>query len=312
MDISDKKKSKHSWIRWTGTVLAFGLILYLLYERWDEVQDAVRQISLQNFLFALLALMFSRFMVIGRWFILLRSAQIEVSLSEVIRLTFAGLFASNFLPSTIGGDVVRLAGSIQRGLDGSVITASLVMDRIVGVSGMVFLLPIGLQKLFASNNIGFFKMFLLPVLLIGISEEGIGKRIIKKLMRVFQKIKGAFRLWIKKPNALIGAFIFTGLHMLGWFGAMYIVLQDIESPLSLWLIGGLWSLVYLVTLVPISINGLGLQEVSIAYVFTNLGGISAQAGLTLALMIRTLLMIASLPGAVYLPSILTREKQDNS
>lgn len=308
MDISDKKKSKHSWIRWTGTVLAFGLILYLLYERWDEVQDAVRQISLQNFLFALLALMFSRFMVIGRWFILLRSAQIEVSLSEVIRVTFAGLFASNFLPSTIGGDVVRLAGGIQQGMDGSVTAASLVMDRIVGVCGMLLFLPIGIQQLFANGEIG----LLAPVVLLAISEDGIGERIVEKIKRVLQKILNAFKLWIKKPKALIGAFIFTVLHMLGWFGAMYIVLQDIESPLSLWLIGGLWSLVYLVTLIPISINGLGLQEVSIAYVFTNLGGISAQAGLTLALMIRTLLMIASLPGAVYLPSILTRAKQDNS
>jgi hypothetical protein len=42
-----------------------------------------------------------------------------------------------------------------------------------------------------------------------------------------------------------------------------------------WLIAGLYSLSYLVTLIPISINGFGLQELSVTYLFLHVGSLSA-------------------------------------
>jgi hypothetical protein len=56
---------------------------------------------------------------------------------------------------------------------------------------------------------------------------------------------------------------------------------------------------------PFSINGLGIREVSISYIFTNLGGVSIQSALALALILRTMEMIASVPGAFFLPAILS-------
>jgi Mg/Co/Ni transporter MgtE len=65
-----------------------------------------------------------------------------------------------------------------------------------------------------------------------------------------------------------------------------------------------------VTLVPISLNGLGLQEVSIAYVFSQAGGLPFETGITLALLFRLLVFLASLPGAVFLPMILSKSQGD--
>jgi hypothetical protein len=56
--------------------------------------------------------------------------------------------------------------------------------------------------------------------------------------------------------------------------------------------------------VPISINGLGVQELLLYYLFANVGGISLTASLMLAVLMRVIQMAASLPGALYLPSIL--------
>ncbi len=87
-----------------------------------------------------------------------------------------------------------------------------------------------------------------------------------------------------------------------------------SDPMPVWLIAGLWSFVYLITLVPISINGYGVQEVALTLMFTNIGGISLKSGLTIAVLVRTMQMLASLPGAAYVPSILVgirqREAQD--
>ena len=49
-----------------------------------------------------------------------------------------------FLPTTIGGDVVRLAGAMQMGYDRAVSLASLVADRLIGALAMIFTVPFGL------------------------------------------------------------------------------------------------------------------------------------------------------------------------
>ena len=71
------------------------------------------------------------------------------------------------------------------------------------------------------------------------------------------------------------------------------------------LIVGLWSISYFVTLIPISINGYGVQELSLTFLFSRVGGISVAVGLTLAVLIRVFYMVASLPGAIYMPAILS-------
>jgi hypothetical protein len=79
----------------------------------------------------------------------------------------------------------------------------------------------------------------------------------------------------------------------------------LNDPVPFWVIAGLWSISYFVTLVPISINGYGVQELSLTYLFAEVAGTSMASALTLAVLVRVITMIASLPGAFYLPSILT-------
>ena len=76
------------------------------------------------------------------------------------------------------------------------------------------------------------------------------------------------------------------------------------ESLALIQIAGLWTLVYFITLIPFTINALGLQEVSISFAFSQLGGIDFANSLVLALLIRTLFMLASLPGAIFISDVL--------
>ena len=88
--------------------------------------------------------MVSRLAVAGRWHVLMHSAGTGIIPRQSIRLTFAMLFASNFLPTTIGGDVVRYAGAVRLGFDNAISLASLVVDRLVGMTGMAMALPFGI------------------------------------------------------------------------------------------------------------------------------------------------------------------------
>ena len=123
-------KNRQRILQFIGTVLAFSLLILLLREDgWDEVLIALQEIKLPDLLWVALLFLISRMAIICRWHVFLRSGGTDIRFKDSASLTFTGLFASNFLPTTIGGDVVRLAGAMQMGFDRAVCLASLAADR---------------------------------------------------------------------------------------------------------------------------------------------------------------------------------------
>ncbi len=304
------KSGKAFWLRLAGTLLALALLIYLLGEQgWDEILEAMQKIALWQLLLALALNLSSRLATCGRWHVLLRGAKLPVRFSQTVRITFAGLFASNFLPTTIGGDVVRLAGAVQLRFDGAISTASLVADRLVGMAGMAMALPFGLPAFsaaFRQPRVGNISIIVLSSGTLT-WDKRLGDKIkswLGRLVHFVQRMFESLKLWITHPASLLAALGFTGVHMLCHFGSVWLLLQGLGDPIPLWLIAGMWSVVYFVTLVPVSINGYGLQEISLAFVFTRVGGVSLPNALTLAILVRTLFMISSLPGALFVPGIL--------
>ena len=92
--------------------------------------------------------------------------------------------------------------------------------------------------------------------------------------------------------------------MLCTFAAIHILIRGLGGDVAFWLIAGLWSLNYFVTLVPISINGYGVQELTLTFLFSRVAGLSTGLSLTVAVLIRALYLAVSLVGAIYLPGIL--------
>jgi hypothetical protein len=294
------KKNRSAWLRWLGTLLSIGLLLYLLSQQgWSEILLAIRQISWWRFVLSFILVMISRFAVAGRWHTLMHSAGTGITPPQSLRLTFAMLFASNFLPTTIGGDVVRLAGAIRLGFDEAVSVASLVVDRLVGMAGMATALPFAIpglitQSLSSTASPSLASAWLHPL--------------VQKLRRFFQEILQAISIWLKKPASLLGSYGFTWVHMLSTFTTVWLLLTGMGEQISFWMVMGLWSLTYFVTLLPISINGMGVQELAMTYFYVAIGGISPASGLTLAFLMRILQMVASLPGALFIPDIMAGRK----
>jgi uncharacterized membrane protein YbhN (UPF0104 family) len=243
----------------------------------------------------------SRLAVTLRWHTLLRSGGIDIKLKDSMLLTFTGLFATNFLPTTVGGDVLRLAGAMQMGYDRAVCLASIAADRLIGMLGMFMTAPIGL--IYAWN--------VMPGVSVSLSFIGIlrkpwdyVKTTSTRLWHFGWRTIGTISIWMKKPGSLLLSLLFTWIHMLCLFGSIYLFLDDLGTHVSFWMIAGLWSLTYFITLIPISINGYGLQELSFTYLFSTVAGVSPALSLTVGVLIRAYFVISSLPGAIFLPSAL--------
>ena len=131
-------KNRQTIARLAGSLLAVVLLVILVREESGaELTAALKRVSIWYFLGALLVMLISRMFVVVRWHILLRSAGVDISFWRTAMITFTGLFANNFLPTTIGGDVVRLAGAMQLGYDRAICLASMVADRLIGMAGML-------------------------------------------------------------------------------------------------------------------------------------------------------------------------------
>lgn len=282
-----------------GSLIAFGSLFFLLKSQsWDAILDAVQQVSWQRFVLALGLLFLSRFFTVGRWYVLLRSGGVDISFGQATSITFTGLFASNFLPSTVGGDLVRIGGVLQFGDDRVVSTASVLVDRLVGMAGMVMVLPVGIFS--------FSQWYTRQSTFLSVTFPAL----VEKVRQGFAKFLTAFQIWLKKPLSLVGSLLFTWGHMLCLFGALKVLSGGLHENISYWTLAGIWSLAYFVTLIPISVNGYGLQELSLTYLLSNVGGMTLTHSLVIALLSRIVFVVASLPGAFFLSSIMATIRSD--
>lgn len=292
-------------IRFIGTLIALALLVYLVSQQsWREIWLAIQQIPPWRLALALLLMLASRLAVAMRWHSLLQATELNISFIRSLRITLTGLFASNFLPTTIGGDVVRLAGLLQLQVEGAVAAASLIADRLVGMAGMAMIIPFSipaLSSILSAPPMEAKALRPLTALLAG----GWLQEVLKRIRSFFARLYASMQLWLREPGSLVKALACSWLHMICIFTVLYLLLGGIDEYMSILTIGGLYSLVYFITLIPVSINGYGVQEISMALIFSNLGRASLSEGLAIALLFRTMMMLASLPGAFFLADILS-------
>lgn len=306
--LADQQPRWNKYIRLIGTLISLVLLGYFFYRvGMKDFLTAIQKISMSGILFAILLTFISRLATFLRWHVLLQGGDTSVSWKDSLRLTFAGLFAANFLPTTIGGDVLRLAGALRLGIDAARAAASLVADRLVGMAGMALVAPLGLAPLVAKITA---KTTLFPLVVAALTGQK--KSFTEKIKLWIEKLISSFRFWYHNPGKVMMALFFTFIHMACIFGIIQILSGEMGESLSFWKIAGLWSLTYFITLLPVSINGLGLQEVSFVNLFGLLGGLSTGSGLSIALIMRGLMLIGSIPGAFFVSDLLQGKKSNGA
>jgi uncharacterized membrane protein YbhN (UPF0104 family) len=293
-DIPPQSKQKNTWrvVRVVGTVLSLALLAWLLAQQnWKALLNGIRSIPPLSLLAALALLAARHFTFALRWTTLLQAQQIHVPYWAVLKLQYASLFASNFLPTTVGGDVARLAGVLPRSHDKVAGTASIIVDRVLGAFGMLFVLPFSWPLV--SGLLG-----LAAPLSTVAAKSALGL-----LKRGWDQLWSALGLWIKKPRSLLLALGASWLGILFYLVAIWLMARDLNMPVGFGEVAGATALTYFISLIPFSINAYGLRELSIVFFYTQLGS-SPEQSAALALLTRLILITISLPGALALGGIL--------
>jgi uncharacterized protein (TIRG00374 family) len=212
-----------------------------------------------------------------RWRILLGAAGVPLGLGRAIRLYLVGYFFNFFLPTTVGGDVVRAMG-VGRGTPLPVVAGSIVVERLVGFAS---LLAIGIVASFAVESLAVARKVLLvagavfavatAVLLFApvraSRRTGLAGRVLAGLSRTALEV----RAYGFRPRSLAVA----ALLSLGWQAALVasntVLSQALGGVAPLRSLLTLVPVVQAVTMIPVSFGGLGVREMGYELFFRESG-----------------------------------------
>lgn len=246
-----------------------------------------------------------------RWKVLLRAQEIEAGLGQLIRSYLVGTFFNQFLPTIVGGDVVRgidLApecGSLTKSL------TIILFERFTGIIVLLMLVSTGIAlQVGRFKEVSYWPVIVLAVFVVAtiifLWREGInlefleekipfrfGKAIVRKISTVLD-ILVQFR---SHPWPLVKV-IGWGLALQLLFILHYYILSVaffLHVPFSFFMV--VVPVIFLLSMLPVSINGIGVRENLFVYFFAKIG-VSPEKSLAIAWMGFVMILFYAIIGGI--------------
>ncbi|MEO0092976.1 MAG: lysylphosphatidylglycerol synthase transmembrane domain-containing protein [candidate division WOR-3 bacterium] len=305
--------------------LAIGLLIWLLAK--VNIRESLVSMRNANPFYLLLTIICFFLLIlvsVWRWKVILDEKSLSFSLSYLLTVYFATWFFNNVLPTAIGGDVIRIIYTIKDNQKAQAFSATFV-DRMIGFVGLFFFALLASAWLLVVQNQTRFLIlnlvgFLILLVIIFILFNDRAHRFFSK---IFQRIK-VFRLGVffdqlydaikdyrRKPKALLVSFLLSlliqAILALSWFYTGYAV--GIRIAVSYYFL--YCPIIGLLTMIPITIGGLGIRENSFVTFFGQVGVNSVQATSTSLLYLIVNYGYALVGGIVFVFLKKSKEKKES-
>lgn len=256
---------------------------------------------------AVLALALLETIIIGwRWQLIGRLCGAELPFRESQELTFIGCFFNQTLPSTIGGDVVRVFLSGRAGIPIPRATVTVLADRVMALLALILLSAITLPLFFAIIHSHALRGALLLVAAGGIGGFAaclaLGEWFASFIP--FRHIREFFTAFTRDMRHILPPggreWLILGLSVLNHVLTVIIALmlaRMMGIPLGFLEALVLIPPVILLTVLPVSLAGWGIREGAMVVILAEVGVAAADA-LALSLAFGLVFALAGLPGGV--------------
>jgi hypothetical protein len=227
-----------------------------------------------------------------RWHTMLQAVGAKVSFRRTLYLCYVGAFFNSFLPSGLGGDVVRVL-EIGPGATKQQATGTILVERLAGFAVLFCLalvtlpfsaqyLPGPLTLLIASLTIG----------VLGATALLLEGKLLRQLMGHFPKaISLAGDTWLGQTydvitacgwRALGKAALISLVFNLSIVWSNWLVVQALGLSVPLWAVALILPIISATLLIPLSISGFGVREGVVVFLLMQVG-LSNDQGLLLSL-----------------------------
>ncbi len=238
-----------------------------------------------------------------RWSAVLAAMGHRRGLRVSLPLTMIGLFFSQTLPTSIGGDGMRAWELHRDGIAMSTAVSSVLIDRAAGLLGICLLITATLPLLWdlvANPAVRSGVVLLLAAGYAGIAIALLLDRLPENLRR-FRLVRGvaavstSLRAVILEPRAALGAVGASILYQLGIVGTVFILARGIHIPVTPAACLVIVPVANLSALLPISISGWGVREGAFVAGF-GLVGVAAADAIALSVLSGLLAMLVGVAG----------------
>jgi len=310
---TDKKKSKLN-ILWSvlRILIGIGLIAFLLLKLdVGNILHHFKSLHIQYLIYALIPYFLFILVSAWRWQVLLDYKKMEIPFKNSLIIYFISLFFNNFLPTTVGGDVMRVVYSMKNRKTDAL--AIVLADRILGFIGLfifglfavVYLYFFQRRSEFVSLMIiGLLVLVFLTFILFSEKVYSIFAPIMMKIniFRIGERINNLHKTMTDFGSAwgviilcVIQSIIIQALLAV----SPYLVLQSIGNfrvsvlPFFIYL-----PIINVISMIPISFNALGVRENAYVFLFRR-AGLSGEISLTVSLVSFFLIFMWSLLGGIF-------------
>ena len=290
-------------IKYFLQVLGPIIFIYILFQ--IDYQLLFEEIKLLKWPFLVLATIFMILEIMIkslRWQCILSSLDIILSKSKCLSLHWLGIFVGVITPGRFG-ELIKIYFLKNKGYSAFRSFFSVILDRIIDIFILLFF--VFLIFIFFLRDIGTYMIVLSIILLLIIilifllfnQKSWLNKffgKIIQKVFPINFKDYSNFsfsKLWqgIKtlRKKQIIYFSIYLIIAWLFYFISRYFIALSLGLNLSFLNVSIISILVAIVTILPISVAGLGIREVSVIYLFS-LFGLNKEIALLFSLFIFTI------------------------
>lgn len=274
-------------LRWFAAIAVLALLFHLL--PLAPLRDALARVPPVRFVIILILYLAAHAVGILKWRMVVNAAGAELEFSASARCYLGGLFGTLFLPSIIGGDVVRLAVGLRRSARPAAVLAGNVADRFLDVTAQAGLVLLGLILLPDSVPLEFapsvqrtlqLLAFLAVVLLaLALLYRPLLRGRPVRFRRKLARLRHAMRSVRGRPGVLGFGWLLAVSIQFSFvlLTALLAISCGLVLPLRVWLFA--WPLAKIAALLPLTQGGIGVREAALVALLIPFG---APAPLTLA------------------------------
>ena len=267
-------------LRWLAGLAVLGLLMHFL--PLAPLRAAIVRVPLTRFLVILIGYLLAHCIGVAKWRMVVNSAGAELDLATSAQCYAGGLFGTLFLPSIIGGDVVRLAVGLRHSPRPAAVLTGNVADRFIDVGAQAALVLAGLILLPGSLPaqlqiprggillIGAAVILLLLAIAIVSQRQLLGGRSFH-FRRRLAHLRHALRAVSQRPHILIFGWV-LGVSIQFSFlvlTALLAISCGLVLPLRVWLFA--WPLAKLAAVLPLTQGGIGVREAALVALLAPFG-----------------------------------------
>lgn len=288
------------------------VILYFLFKNIDVALfwKTVASVNPMTVVLAGFIFIASQSISALRWLTILKK-DLDISYLRLLSIYFIGMYFNNFLPTIVGGDLVKGWFLYKTTNRGDLSVASIFLDRYSGFAALISITALALIPGYAliseSGLLAFFALliggFVFISLVIWVGPlHGWAMKLLAKIhfYGLNKKISTFYDVLMgyKSHHGILVKIFICSIFVQGGVMLGYYVLGSglgIKVGIGYYLL--FIPLITAITMLPISLSGIGLREYSFVFLFTKVGATKEQA-VTLSLMWFIITALTSLIGGV--------------